>query len=107
MLRLNSPHARTSEAYSKIMQAGDEEDYDAEGRHLSQTPVAIVESLHDTNPAYVAYALRHWNSVPPITPAAEPEKDVSIDERNIFAAASQRSASTARFVSARTAKTLR
>jgi len=41
--------------------------YDAYGLHISQTPVAIVESRYGTNPAFMAFRSdRHWNVAPPI-----------------------------------------
>jgi hypothetical protein len=70
ILKLGIPHAVPSAAYDKMGALGDEFDFDAYGHHASETPVAIVESLHDTNPAYIAYGLRHWNETPPVPPLA-------------------------------------
>jgi len=64
LLQLRTPLARRTEGLRGRI--GDENDYDVTGTHVSRTPIAIVESQFDTNPAYVAYALRHWNHVPPI-----------------------------------------
>lgn len=64
ILQLDTPHARPTQ--SPARREGDEFDYDAYGRHFTETPVAVVESPFDTNPAYTAYALRHWNTTPPL-----------------------------------------
>ena len=79
ILKLTVPHARPSATLIKMLQEGDEADYDAYGAHLSETPVAIVESEFDTNPAYVAYDLRHWNRVPPVLHQDEPISGANVE----------------------------
>jgi hypothetical protein len=71
VLKLRSPFARASLTLDEVVQTGDESDFDVGGMHISETPIAIVESEFDTNPAYVGYDLRHWNGVPPMPPAEE------------------------------------
>ena len=85
ILKLSVPHARPTANFKKIKQEGDESDYDAYGKHISETPIAIVESQHDTNPAYVAYDLRHWNHVPPVPPQKSPVSPTN-DEDEVAAA---------------------
>ena len=72
ILKIRTPFARPSAALENLKRIGDEADYDATGAHISETPIAIVESEFDTNPAYVAYGLRHWGVTPPIIPKSAP-----------------------------------
>src|SRR5262249_31848278 len=69
-LKIRTPFARPSDTLDDVVQTGDEADFDVGGMHISETPIALVESEYDTNPAYVGYNLRHWNAVPAM-PAAE------------------------------------
>lgn len=103
ILKLTVPHARPSAMLAYIAQEGDEADFDAYGAHISETPVAIVESLHDTNPAYVAYDLRHWNRVPPVPSSEEPAAP-AVFEPEEFESAQQASGHSRRalWISART-----
>ena len=64
ILQLRTPLARRSQSLRMDPRVGDEDDVDASGVPVSDVPIAIVESQHDTNPAYVAYDQRHWNKVP-------------------------------------------
>ncbi len=105
VLKLRTPFARASTTQGVVRQSGDEFDYDSEGRHLTQTPVAIVESLHDTNPAYTAFNLRHWDKVPGGLGQGAPEMPTE-DAFDIFALEGQRRA-PARFVSARSSGRMR
>ena len=66
LLRLNSPFARYSFMAQQGSLYGDEKDFDVNGEHLSLTPATLVESLHVTNAAYLAYAMPHWDEVPPV-----------------------------------------
>lgn len=43
--------------------------FDAWGIHTSHTPVILIESQYDTNPAYAGtFSERHWDGPPPIGP---------------------------------------
>jgi Serine dehydrogenase proteinase len=101
VMRLRNPHVVPSANLRDIEQRGDEVDFDAEGRHISETPVAIVESLHDTNPAYVAFDQRHWNQVPPILPPKEPVPEPEQPMPAILEPRGLRSFAPVRFASAR------
>jgi hypothetical protein len=52
---------------------------------MTETPIAIIESQHETNPAYAAYGLRHWNNTPPVPLAggntpSDQEDDLEIEQ---------------------------
>ena len=74
VMLLNVPLARRAELLRRQPLPGDEDDKDVRGVPVSSTPIAIVESAHDCNPAYIAYALRHWNEVPKVDEDVAPPK---------------------------------
>ena len=59
--------------------------FDAYGQHSTQTPIAVVESRYDSNPAFSAYQQdRHWEVPPPLegeSPAQPPENPQFRPER--------------------------
>lgn len=41
--------------------------FDAYGQHSAQTPIVVIESQYDCNPAFSAYGSdRHWDAPPPV-----------------------------------------
>ncbi len=68
IMKLNSPFVRATTGERR---AGDATDYDAYGEHASETPIIMIESLYESNAAYVAYGHRHWDEIPPIGAPAD------------------------------------
>lgn len=55
--------------------------FDSYGQHSSETPVAVVESRYDSNPAFSAYySDRHWDAPPPL-PTPQQTGPAGPDER--------------------------
>ncbi|MEL6360371.1 MAG: hypothetical protein AAFR21_04750 [Pseudomonadota bacterium] len=81
ILKYFSPFTRAKVLDPDMRQEGDHLDFDVNGNYAAHTPVVMIESQFETNPAFIAYGSdRHWNQPPrmdPQRPGTDVEKEPS------------------------------
>ena len=76
IMKLFVPFLRTASVRRNRLY-GDNGDYDIDGNYAAHTPIVMIESEFETNPAFPAYGhSRHWD-VPPSMQPSVPEQPTS------------------------------